>query len=391
MPFIHDDLELALRRAGESGRPLVIDLWAPWCHTCLSMQHTVFTDPALVAMGPRFVWLALDTDRPENAGAIERFRPEVWPTFYVVSWDGVDGLIQASQAGSTTVAGFRQFLLRGEQGALESASLTARDPLWHLRLGDREVAARHQAQAERAYREALRLAPPEWPRAPEVLVRLARTLYRQERYRACAELALSELPRAVSARDASGSDFAVYANLCADKFGAKPLAARVREALVAPEASLAWLARLPDAPLSADDRSDALATLREVYDALGRPADARAAAAAQVEVLDAAVAAARGPMAQMTYAWPRSEVYVYLGRGQDVLPWLQQLTAALPEQYDPPHRAAWVLHRLGRDAEALPLAERAWSLAYGPRRERIAALRDEVARALAAPPAAAPR
>ncbi|MEZ4269475.1 MAG: thioredoxin family protein [Myxococcota bacterium] len=379
LSFIEDDLDKALALAKATDRPLVIDLWAPWCHTCLSMQHVVFKDPALLAMEPRFVWLALDTDRPENAGAIARFRPEVWPTFYVVS---PDGLIQASQAGSTTAKGFREFLVRGEDGTRESAALAKDTALWHLRQGDRDVAARRYKRAEAAYRKALSLAPRDWPRAPEVLVRLARTLYRQERFKACAELALAELPRAVSGKDASGSDFTVYASLCATRLGDKPLAATLRSVLVAPQASLAWLAAEPTASLTADDRSDALSTLREVYIALGRPDDARRAAETQAQLLDAAVEAAPSASAQMTYVWPRSEVYVALGRGEAILPWIHELIAALPDQYDPPYRAAWVLRKLGRDAEALPLAQRAAELAYGPRKERIEALVAEISAAM---------
>ncbi len=379
LTFIADDLDRALALAHATDRPLVIDLWAPWCHTCLSMQQIVFKDPALEALEPRFVWLALDTDRPENAGAIVRFRPEVWPTFYVVS---PDGQIQASQAGATTADGFRHFLVRGEDAARESAALTQDDPLWHLRAGDRDVAAKRYQDAESAYREALRLAPRDWPRAPEVLVRLARTLYRLDRFKACAELALAELPRAVSNRDATGADFAVYASLCATKLGDRPLAATLRSVLVAPTASLASLTADPTAPLTADDRSDALTTLREVYEALGRPDDARRAAETQRALLDAAVAAAPTATAQMTYVWPRSEVYVALGRGEEILPWVHELIAALPDQYDPPYRAAWVLRKLGRDAEALPLAQRAAELAYGPRKARIEALVAEISAAL---------
>ena len=38
-----DDPEAALRAAHAEGRPLFVDLWAPWCHTCLSMKSFVLT------------------------------------------------------------------------------------------------------------------------------------------------------------------------------------------------------------------------------------------------------------------------------------------------------------------------------------------------------------
>ena len=47
VPFIADDYPRALRLARSMHRPLFIDAWAPWCHTCRSMRAFVFTDPAL--------------------------------------------------------------------------------------------------------------------------------------------------------------------------------------------------------------------------------------------------------------------------------------------------------------------------------------------------------
>jgi len=44
LAWIEDDYPAALACAKARKLPLVLDLWAPWCHTCLSMMSTVFTD-----------------------------------------------------------------------------------------------------------------------------------------------------------------------------------------------------------------------------------------------------------------------------------------------------------------------------------------------------------
>src|SRR5690606_4050965 len=117
LPWIHDDLVAARARAQATGRPLVVDLWAAWCHTCISMQETVLRDPSLVGLADRFVWLALDTERESNAAALEALPVEVWPTFYVVS---PDGAIQARHVGAGTVGQVRAFLDAGEAGHLDA-------------------------------------------------------------------------------------------------------------------------------------------------------------------------------------------------------------------------------------------------------------------------------
>ena len=61
--WFQDDYAAAASCASKLDKPLLIDMWALWCHTCLSMKHFVLVDPSLAPLAERFVWLAIDTDK----------------------------------------------------------------------------------------------------------------------------------------------------------------------------------------------------------------------------------------------------------------------------------------------------------------------------------------
>ncbi|MFH1807441.1 MAG: thioredoxin family protein [Pseudomonadota bacterium] len=377
IPWFHDDAATALQCARDTDRPVLIDLWAPWCHTCMSMKHTVLLDPGLAALADRFVWLAIDTDRPKNAEIVSTLRPEVWPTFLVVS---PDLQVQARYLGSASVAQFREFLGTGERGHVDSraasGSLAANDPMRLIRDGDRAAMAGDLEVAGRAYLAALEHSCADWPRRPDLLVSTIGVLHRQQDWDGCVRFSLQHM--AETGRSASAADFCYYAADCATHVDDAGLRRQIQtrsferlEALIADAT----------APMSVDDRSDALRILRELHEAQGDIAAARMAAQHQRSLLDTAARSAADARAASTYNWPRAEVYVYLGEGRALVDELTLSTEALPEDYDPPYRLAWVLLQVGDADKALGPAQRAADLAYGPRKARILRLLAEVHRA----------
>lgn len=367
--WFHDDYDAALACARAQNQPLFIDDWAPWCHTCLSMKHTVFLAPGMAPWAERFVWLAVDTDRPENAAAVGKFPPQVWPTFYVIA--PASESVQGRYLGAASLDQFREFLQHGEQAFLESQGTTLDEGslLGRVRAGDRATTEGDFQAANVAYTAALAMAPPDWPRRPDVLVALASARYKSADYETC--VALGEAEAAHTGRSASAADFAQSVNGCADHVADARRARKLREKLAA---RLAEVLDDAGAPLAVDDRSDGLRILREIRVALGDTAGARKLAERQRALLDQAWAEAPTPFAAMTYAWPAAEVYVYLGEGQKLLPALEKLEAELPNQYDPPYRLAWVHFQLGALDAALSAAGRALDRAYGPRKTRVQGL-----------------
>ena len=78
------------------------------------MKHYVLVDPGLAPLADRFVWVAIDTDKPKNAAVLTKLKVEAWPTFFVVGPD--DESVQARFIGAASVKQFREFLLQGERG-----------------------------------------------------------------------------------------------------------------------------------------------------------------------------------------------------------------------------------------------------------------------------------
>src|SRR5262249_59441075 len=96
--WVEDDFAGAAARARAAGKPLFVDAWAPWCHTCLSMRSYVFSDPTLATLADRFVWLAMDTEKDSSAEFLGKYPIEVWPTFFIV--DPGDGAVAGRRRGS---------------------------------------------------------------------------------------------------------------------------------------------------------------------------------------------------------------------------------------------------------------------------------------------------
>lgn len=368
LAWIEDDYAAALACAKERDVPLVLDLWAPWCHTCLSMKATVFTDASFKAAADRFVFASLDTDKEINAPAVAKFPLGAWPTFYVV---GTDEAVLARYVGSASTPQFHAFL---DAGAAARAGVEGAGK--RLLAAERALAKKDFATADAELTAALAAAPADWVRRPDVLVSLISTKKNRQDHAGC--MALATQAMAQTGSTSSAADFLSTALECASE-RAKDDAAGVATLRTAAIARLEALVADPKASLSVDDRSDAMLILREAYKEVGRTADATTIAEKQRAMLDEAAAKAGTPFAAMTYNWQRAEVYVFLGRPLEVVPALEKSAADLPKEYDPRARLGWVYLKAEKYPEAVTWTDQALALAYGPRKARVLGQRAEIA------------
>ena len=364
--WIHDDYPRALACARQKKLPLVLDLWAPWCHTCLSMQSTVFMDASFAAARTKFVFASLDTDKESNARALGKLSISAWPTFYVL---GDDESVLAHWVGAESTAQFHEFLDAGDHAL--AGGKAAGDA--HLLSAQRALAVKDLATADTELEAAYKATP-----RGEVLNDWILTKWKRKDVDGC--LALAEQDMGATGNTSVASDFNVTAMACAEA-AAKDKPERVKA--LREKAVARWKELLADgsSPMSADDRSDAMASERETLEALGRKDEAKKVAEAQLAMLDAAAAKATTPMAAMTYNWPRSEVYVYLGRALELVPALEKSAKDLPKEYDPRARLGWLYYKAGKQDLAAKWTDQALELVYGPRRARLLGQRADIAKA----------
>jgi len=370
VPFVHDDFDGALARAKAEQKLLFVDAWAEWCHTCKSMQAFVFTEPVLAPLAERVMFLALDTDKPENAPFLEQYTVNVWPSFFAI--DPSSKRLIGYWPGSASLAELRDFVQQSLD-AQEALSQSKLDPKSPVVLLIQAKTSQTQGDARRAaalYEQALAKAPPDWSRRSEALHGRLWTLAQSRQVAACNRFGERHLGQV------TGSSLpAFFASIflsCLEHEPNQQRRAQLREQVIA---RLTQLLTSPETTMSADDREDTWRILGDAYLAAGKRAEAHAARLERLKVLEAAAEAAQTPQAKATFDAARADTYIALGRGDAAIQMLEARMQELPGSYEPAARLASVQERLGQNEAALASLDVAIARAYGPRRLKYLAQR----------------
>lgn len=380
--FVENDYLHALQVARRDHKPLFVDAWAPWCHTCLSMKSYVFDQPEIRAQAGNFVWLSMDTETAPGQEFVGKYPMRFWPTLWVL--DARTETPELKWEAAATAPELARLLHAlssegpdGKDGAQVGAAESAR-----IR-GERAAAKADLPAAIAAYREAIAASPPGWGERPQTVEALAGALGAASENTACLELADAELEKLPPGT--SKANVALAAFHCAEK-APESLPSRRIEARFA---LLLRIARDKRIPLLPDDRSDIYNTLIEHrQEQKARPAadgEVRTLAGEWSAFVDAEAASARNPQARAVFDSHRLLAYVAMGQPARAVPMLEQSERDFPEDYNPPARLARADLALdtaaGRKA-ALAAIDRALALVYGPRKLSLVLVKCDVLEAL---------
>jgi|SRR5581483_773520 len=321
------------------------------------MRAFVFTDKALARYAGQFVWLAVDTENPVNAGFLRKYPISVWPTMLVV--DPKKEQVALRYAGGATVPQLEKLLgdgARAVRGAGSRADAA-------LARGDRLANEGKHAEAAKAYEEAIAAATKGWSRLGRAAESLSYSLLQSHDYAKCADETLKLYPRVrgtYSAFNVAANGLSCASDL--EQHGAtfEALEKAARETLDDPKI-----------PLSADDRSGLYETLIGAREAVKDEAGAHTLREQWAAFLEGEAAKAKTPEQRAVYDSHRLTVYIDLYQPERAIPMLEQSQRDFPNDYNPPARLGLAWRMMGKYAMALAAYDRALAMAYGPRKITI--------------------
>jgi len=366
LPFLHDDYMQALQMAKRLNKPLFVDAWAPWCHSCLSMRAFVLNDPALVSLADEFVWLTIDTEKSSNALFTERFPNRVWPTLWVI--DPVTESPHLRWEGTATASELITLL---NSVRMYSASNKAVGSLAASFVRANQAAARGDVKSAIEGYTAVVAGGPFDGRARAVEA-LAGLLSSTGQAMKCAELANAE----VTSMPPGTSKAVVLATGlgCAREAGDEKLLRALAER------ADQWVSE-SDASTLADDRSSVFDEWVAARKALGDTAGAREAAERWAAFLEGEAKRASSKQARAVFDAHRLLAYLAAEQPERAIPMLLESERDFPEDYNPPARLAKAYMSARRLDEAQKAIERAQSRVYGPRLLRVYQLAADIAAA----------
>jgi tetratricopeptide (TPR) repeat protein len=322
------------------------------------MRAFVLTDASLERRAGQFVWLAIDTEKPENAPFKRKFPVEALPTYLVLDPKTETAAIR--WVGSATVAQVHKLL---DDGRLAVRG-TGRGVEQILARADRAYGEGKYEDAARGYREALAAAPKGWPRYGRTVESLLYALDRTDDHGGCARLARDVYPRL--AATPSGASVAAGGLSCALQMK-KDDPARAGLVAALRKSTLEALQNT-SVKIAADDISSVYETLSDEREDAGDEKGRIQYLEDRSAFLDREAARAATAEQRAVFDSHRLGVALALGRPERAIPMLEQSERDFPDDYNPPARLAAAYKAMKRWDEALAASERALAKAYGPRK-----------------------
>lgn len=331
------------------------------------MQAYVYTDKSLDRYAGRFVWLSLNTENSANAKFLERYPIPALPTILVL--DAKRDTVTSRYVGGATVPQLRKLLDDAEKTYRAKGQSTA-DTL--LAKADHLAAEGKNAEAAKAFEEALSNAPAKWSgygRAAESL--MFALMGEPERCATRAVELYSRLKGTPSAANVSAIGLSCAASL-------EETHAKRATLLTSLEKAARAVFDDPKISMSDDDRSGMYLSLIEGREAAKDEEGAKKLKEEWAAFLESAAAKAKTPEQRAVFDSHRVTAYLQVGTPEKAIPMLEQSERDFPDDYNPPARLAAIYKYIKQYDKALAASDRALARVYGPRKITVLQARVEL-------------
>jgi len=88
--WFEDDFQGASAEAENSGKPLLIDMYADWCGPCRTLGEEYFTSDEMKPVLSSFVLLRIDVDNPDMAQYAQQYSVSAIPCVVIANADGTE-------------------------------------------------------------------------------------------------------------------------------------------------------------------------------------------------------------------------------------------------------------------------------------------------------------
>jgi tetratricopeptide (TPR) repeat protein len=333
------------------------------------MKAYVYTDAGLERYAGRFVWLSINTEDAKNAAFLKRYPIPALPTLLVL--DAKHDTVTMRYVGGATVPQLQKLLADSEK-SYRAKSQPAYDTL--LAKGDRLASDGKQAEAAKAYDEAIAAAPKSWKKLGRTAESLLFALSMANDNERCATRALALYPRVKGTSSAANvSSTGLSCAVALDKENAK---------------RAEWMRALETATretfddrkivMSGDDRSGLYMALIDARDAAGDDEEVVRLKHEWSAFLDAEAGRARTAEQRAVYDSHRLSAYIDLGTPEKAIPMLEQSERDFPSDYNPPARLAAAYKAMKQYDQALAASDRALARVYGPRKITVLQSRADI-------------
>jgi len=323
------------------------------------MRANVLNDTALVRQARQFAWLSIDSDKPSNAGFVEKFPTEGVPVFLVI--DSATEKVALSWYGSATASQLVTLLEDGKRvapgGGSGAEALLAR--------ADELNGQKKLAEAAEFYEQALKAGGPAWPRRARTVESLVMAYDFGHNQKACAETAAREAPSL--ARDRSFVNTVYFGLDCAQP-GAPELS-KIEQ--LAEEG-----VKLPG--VLGDDTSGLYMILASTYRRDKGEDAATRTATSWLHYLQGQIAKASSAETRMGYDFQLVSAALFLHQPELALADVERAERDLPRDYNPPLLLATLYREMERYDDALRACDRAMARAYGQANLRVYLARGRV-------------